>query len=186
MTEAFMRYLAFTALAVTLFAGNSFAQLSPEEARAKLAERRQLATTQPNPEIADLKSIIADLRSENAGLKEQIAALEDRLKKPDEKPITPIVVIPTAATDYTTINFRGMTVAQAEAVANTKFYPVNAIDGVQVMQANIFIPRDPRKDYFATSWSIFLFVRDGKVEHSKVDKHQDEPRGAGEPVPLHR
>lgn len=52
------------------------AQLSPEEAQQRLAQKRQ-ATTQPSAqEVADLRQIVASLRAENAALKKEVAALK--------------------------------------------------------------------------------------------------------------
>ena len=74
------------ALAVLIVAPPAVvAQISVEEAEAKLAQKRAHAATQPADQVNELRALVADLRSEIADLKRQIESLKREnamLRKP--------------------------------------------------------------------------------------------------------
>jgi len=69
-----------------------FAQMSPEEAAARLKEREQAASTQPDTtDVAMLRSIIADQKRQIEALKAEVARLEHQVSSP--APVT--VAVPS-------------------------------------------------------------------------------------------
>lgn len=110
-----IRGLILSGAVLVASAGVSRAQLTPEEAEARLHARQvqEAATTRPADaeELADLHQTVAKLRTENAALKARVSDLEGELKA---RPVQP------AATTKTT-NARekvkiGMTEAEADAI----------------------------------------------------------------------
>ena len=186
-----MRGVVAAIITVVVFVPTAFAQLSPEEAQARLAERRARAATRPaSDEVAELRSIVAQLRAENVELKALVANLRSELKA------RPIIASAHAAKpdaaklaiDPNTALRIGMTLADAEAALGTKLTPQGSNPNgsiyhcqVQGGTENVAIqynvpanaPRGyPRGNTVETPWfwDVTALVADGKVANFRVFK----------------
>lgn len=126
------------------------AQLSPEDAQAKLAERRAAAATQPAlpAELREYKQVVAELREANVKLRAEVAQLRAELKKAE-------AAMPTTRpavwhkVDPRTVIHVGMTLDEAETAARhyasgtgNHGYNIRLTEGDQQYDWNFVIDKD--------------------------------------------
>jgi hypothetical protein len=173
-----MRKVILMAVGVLGFASVASAQLSPDEATAKLNERRQHPTTQPaSNEVSDLRSVIFSLRAENTALREKVAALTVQLKeKQNAKPATAAKV----TVDPNAVIHNGMTVTEVETAIGQPIALVSTADGIQTYHTSV--DRDVTNGPGAMTisyWDVSLQVENGRVTHSEISAEHKTVRNGG-------
>lgn len=132
---------------ILAFAPVAAAQLSVDEANARLAERQKAhaaagAATQPaSAEVIELRQVIAELRSENAKLRVEVADLKAQLQRRSAIPAAATQPAakqkPGMITDPAALLHNGMTVAEAEAALHAKFELIESSPMGQTYSARV-------------------------------------------------
>lgn len=129
----------FSVLIALLVVSAAGAQVSPDEAAAKLRERdaaRRAAATQPsqltNAQVAELNQRIATLTAENQKLKSQVDDLAAKLARATAAPTAPMGIA-QAITEHRLVN--GMTIEQANEALSVKFVKMSASSDGEVYSA---------------------------------------------------
>jgi uncharacterized coiled-coil protein SlyX len=124
-----MKTNIFSVAVVLAICGYAIAQMSPEEAQQRLAER-QVSTSQPSDaeEISDLKQVVADQRQQIEQLKAQVAKLiADNAATKKEIAANP--PLPANASQIS----KGMTKAQAVKLLGDPASDTTSSDGTETI-----------------------------------------------------
>jgi hypothetical protein len=122
-------------------AGIAFAQMDPDEALQKLHEREAAAASQPsdpNSEIATLKSVVADQANKIDALKAQVAQLvaqNSSLKKQ-----IAAIPAPSLAPTFDAKIWKGMTKAQITDALGKPTIDRTDSDGTETIEWNHLMP----------------------------------------------
>ena len=189
-----MRITRVFSVFLLAFASVAFADPASEKAMAEHDKAITVASeAYRNSCLASERKLVVELKAAKAAAKESRtkAAIDseiadatdriDRLTKPLPKPASPALslilgndkpaAVPVVADDVkdpATINFQGMTLAEAEKAIGGKFVLTGSTDGMQNYRHLSVFPFDPKREAPKPSKTVELTLKDGVVIHSGV------------------